>query len=59
MGILGWSVRYVPRLMERIGSGVSVGLEHAAYHMSAGPYRAAAMRIASAPSTFARRWTGI
>jgi hypothetical protein len=59
MGILGWSVRYVPRLMERIGSGVSVGLEHAAYHMSAGPYRAAAMRVASLPSNMVRRWGGI
>jgi type IV secretory pathway VirB6-like protein len=59
MGILGWSVRYVPRLMERIGSGVSVGLDYAAYHMSAGPYRDAAMRLGSAPSTMARRWIGM
>jgi hypothetical protein len=52
MGILGWSARYVPRVMERIGSGVSVGLDHASYHMSAGPYRELA-------STMTRRWTRI
>jgi type IV secretory pathway VirB6-like protein len=59
MGILGWSVHYVPRLIERIGSGVSVGLESAAYQMSGGPFRAAAMRVASAPSNFVRRNFGI
>jgi hypothetical protein len=59
MGIMGWSAVYVPRLVERIGMGVSVGLDHAAYHMSAGPVRSTAMRIASAPSSMLRRATGI
>lgn len=55
MAMMGWSVRYVPRLVERIGSGVIVSLDSASYHMSGGAVRDAAM----VPVRVARRWAGI
>ena len=59
MMLLGFSAAYVPALVSRIGSGVSVSMASAAYYMSAGPLRNGAMRVLNAPSTMLRRWTGI
>ena len=59
MMLLGFSAAYVPALVSRIGSGVSVSMASAAYYMSAGPLRNGAMRVLNAPFTMLRRWTRI
>lgn len=59
MFFMGGSVYYVPRLVSAIGGSVSVGMDHAAYYIGAGPYRGAAARVLRAPSNALRRWTGI
>ncbi len=59
MVFLGLSVAYVPALITRIGTGVSVSMASASYFMSAGPIRDTGMRVLNAPSNLLRRWTGI
>ena len=58
LGLMGISVKYVPRLVERIGGGVSVSMEYAAHHMSGGPMRSAAGNMVMMPVNAARRFTG-
>jgi hypothetical protein len=55
MVLLGWSATHIPRLVERIGAGVSPGWESASYHLSAGAARAAALM----PVKVARRYVGV
>jgi hypothetical protein len=59
MVLLGFSAAYVPALVARIGTGVSVSMAAASYWMSAGPVRDASMRVINAPSNLLRRWTGV
>jgi hypothetical protein len=59
MVLLGFSAAYVPALVARIGTGVTVSMAAASYWMSAGPVRDAGMRVINAPSNLLRRWTGV
>lgn len=59
MVFFGLSVAYVPALLSRIGTGVSVSMASASYFMSAGPVRDAGARVLNAPSNLLRRWTGV
>lgn len=59
MVLLGFSAAYVPALVSRIGTGVTVSMASASYYMSAGPVRDGVTRALNAPSNMIRRWTGI
>ena len=59
MVLLGFSAVYVPALVGRIGTGVTVSMASASYYMSAGPVRDGVARVLTAPSNTIRRWTGI
>jgi type IV secretory pathway VirB6-like protein len=59
MVLLGFSVVYVPALVARIGTGVTVSMASASYYMSAGPVRDGVTRVLNAPSNMIQRWTGI
>jgi type IV secretory pathway VirB6-like protein len=40
--LMGSTTLFVPRMVERVGGGVGVGLENVRHHMTAGPVRNAA-----------------
>jgi hypothetical protein len=55
VAVMGWSTRYVWGLVNHIGSGVSVGMDSVASHMSGDSLRYAAMT----PVRVARKWSGV